>query len=262
MKQAIMLSVALAAVMPHVAHAEPPPATIPSDRVKQAQGLADQAYDAYQREDWSKAITLYLESYKLAPTADVLFNVASIYDKRIKDKELALEYYRRHNASTDATPELVGKATARISELNRTDKASKSPAPREEPRRPQEHSGSSLPVAGLITAGAGVLGLGAGALFGLSAISKHNEAKTAGCSGSTCLDAGGQGSEKDASKDAAKSTIFFIAGGALAATGVTLYLLAPKSKEGSAPQAASSSVWLAPAVGPSVAGVSVAGTIF
>jgi tetratricopeptide (TPR) repeat protein len=259
MKNVTMLGVALLTVIPQLAHADPPAAT-QVDRVKQAQSLADQAYDGYQHEDWAKAIALYQESYRLAPTADVLFNIASIYDKKVHDKDLALEYYRRHNASTDATPDLVGKATARISDLERGDRTAK--APKEDAKKPEQHgsSGSALRVFGLIAGSAGVVGLGAGAAFGLSAISKHNEAQSAGCSGAVCQDASSQGQEKDAARAAKTSTALFIAGGALTAVGLTLYLVAPSSKETTGNQAAS--LRLSPSVGSNGAGVTLSGVLF
>jgi hypothetical protein len=263
MKNVKMLGVAaLMTAIPHFAYADPP-AAAQGDRVKQAQVLVDQAYDLYQHEDWAKAITAYLESYKLVPTADVLFNIASIYDKKLHDKELAIEYYRRHNASTDATPDLIGKATARVSELERGDKSGK--AAKEDSKKPEPRgsSGGALRALGLVAGGVGVVGLGVGGAFGLSAMSKHSDAKAAGCGGSSCQDATSQAQEQDAARAAKMSTALFIAGGALTAVGLTLYLVAPSSKEQPAGrEAASPSLKLTPAVGQNAVGVTLSGVVF
>jgi hypothetical protein len=91
--------------------------------------------------------------------------------------------------------------------------------------------GSTQRVTGLVLGGAGIVGVGLGTFFGLRASSKWSDAKAA------CTDypygCGTEGTDLRASASSAGtvSTIGFIAGGALLATGVVLYLTAPSKKE-------------------------------
>jgi hypothetical protein len=85
---------------------------------------------------------------------------------------------------------------------------------------------------GLATAGVGVVGLGVGAALGIVAMNKKGDA---GCdSNSVCPTSSSADTLSDAKSAANASTAFFIVGGVLAASGVSLWLLAP----GSAVQAA------------------------
>lgn len=93
--------------------------------------------------------------------------------------------------------------------------------------RPERNT-HSLRYLGYGLAGAGVVGLGIGAFFGLSAIQKKNDAN---CSADGFCDPGTRGDALDAAR---VSTIAFIAGGVLAAGGVALIILAPSSRASSA----------------------------
>lgn len=199
---------------------------------EQAQQLGDQAFLAYGKGDFPKAIELYLSSYKLAPTAEVLFNVASIYDKKLGEAKLAVEFYRRHNAAPDAKPDLIAKATARVAALNASPAGGEQPGSVAITRPPAPEApadpGKGWRIAGLVTGGVGVVGLGVGVLTGVLANGKHEDAKAAGCSGNTCPDAASQGLEKDAAGLANVSTVTFVVGGVLLASGAAMYLMAPK----------------------------------
>jgi serine/threonine-protein kinase len=84
----------------------------------------------------------------------------------------------------------------------------------------------ALRATGLVVAGAGVVGLGLGAAFGLDAISKRSEADSSGCSGVHCPP--GASSIRDEARTAANvATVFFAVGGALAAGGLGLWLFGP-----------------------------------
>lgn len=91
-------------------------------------------------------------------------------------------------------------------------------------------SGSAQRTAGLVLGGVGVVGVGLGAYFGVRSFSKWSDAKDA-CSDYP-YDCGTEGTDLRASASSAgtTSTIAFIAGGALLATGVVLYLTAPTKK--------------------------------
>jgi serine/threonine-protein kinase len=91
--------------------------------------------------------------------------------------------------------------------------------------------GRAQRVTGLVLGGAGIVGVGLGTFFGLRASSKWSDAKD------KCTDypygCGTEGTDLRSSARSAGnvSTIAFVAGGALLATGVVLYLTAPTKKE-------------------------------
>jgi hypothetical protein len=94
-------------------------------------------------------------------------------------------------------------------------------------------------VAGLALGGVGLVGIVVGSVFGLSAISKNNDS---GCGPSTCPNATALQARNDARSAGTVSTIGFVAGGVLAATGVTLLVL------GGQKQAEKASISVTPAV--------------
>jgi hypothetical protein len=89
-------------------------------------------------------------------------------------------------------------------------------------------SGATQKTIGLVAAGVGVLGLGVGSAFGLSAKSKWDDAQ-GHCSNGEC-DADGVSLASDAKSAGNMSTVFFLAGGVLLAGGAALYFTAPSSK--------------------------------
>lgn len=106
-----------------------------------------------------------------------------------------------------------------------SDAASASVALDEGPR-----DGSVQRTAGLVAGGLGIVGVGIGSFFGLRAIQKNDDASKS-CSGSTCTTQAGVDQTNDALNAARISNVAFIAGGALLAGGVVLYLTAPKQQE-------------------------------
>jgi hypothetical protein len=121
------------------------------------------------------------------------------------------------NGGTNASPApLVTSTTAGSSE-----------PPSDKPRS----DGAAQRTTGLVLGGAGIVGVGLGTFFGLRASSKWSDAKD------KCTDypygCGTEGTDlrSSASSAGTVSTIAFVAGGALLATGVVLYLTAPSKKE-------------------------------
>jgi hypothetical protein len=89
---------------------------------------------------------------------------------------------------------------------------------------------SPLKLIGLASAGVGVAGLAVGSVFGIVALSKKSSASSGPlpCNSSgMCQSLESKQSWSDAQSAANLSTIFFIAGGVLAAGGVALWALAP-----------------------------------
>lgn len=144
-------------------------------------------------------------------------------------------------------PPLEHEPTALAAPAPATQTTTAPPGAETTPASPPSHT---LAIAGLVTAGVGVVGLGLGAYFGLAAESKWHQANR---NGNACADAACPGLTQQASNDASASTVLFITGGALAAAGVTVWIVAPK---GGSPERAA----LTPVVGPSVAGLGLGGT--
>jgi hypothetical protein len=86
---------------------------------------------------------------------------------------------------------------------------------------------------GLVTAGAGVLALGAGAYFGVKTASKWNQAKEF-CDGAECSDQIGVDLGKEAKSSGNLATIAVIAGGLLVGGGAVLFFTAGPPKHTSA----------------------------
>jgi PEGA domain len=113
-------------------------------------------------------------------------------------------------------------------------------------------TGSMLRTTGIIVGATGLVALGIGTAFGLSAKSKNDEAAGM-CTGIECRDPRALTLTDDARSAATISTIGFVAGGVLLAGGVGLFLFAPKSESKTA-------VRLAPRVGPQSAFLSLGGS--
>jgi serine/threonine-protein kinase len=94
------------------------------------------------------------------------------------------------------------------------------------------HRGRTQRIIGIATAGAGVVALGVGTYFGFRAMSKNDDSK-AFCdpNNETSCTEQGVALREDAFSAADTATGLFIAGGALAATGLVVFLTAPSNPE-------------------------------
>jgi hypothetical protein len=135
-----------------------------------------------------------------------------------------------HGAQARVTVKLAdAPATA-----TNTPVATTTTSPQPAAEQPAEHPsgrGNGMRIAGLTTLGVGVAGVIVGGIFGGLAIGKKNDAAP-GCTAdfSKCNSAS-KAIVDDALTFANVSTVAFIAGGALAAVGLVVFLLAPSSKE-------------------------------
>lgn len=101
------------------------------------------------------------------------------------------------------------------------------PTPASAPEPAASPTSFPYKTVGFVTGGVGVAGLVAGSIFGAMALST----KGSNCpTETTCA----PGTAQKALEQGTVSTVAFVAGGVLAAAGVTLVLLAPKSDSGSA----------------------------
>jgi len=111
-----------------------------------------------------------------------------------------------------------------------------------------ESSGSLLRPIGLVAGGLGLVGIGVGSYFGLKAKHSSDKSKEDGhCDNDTVCDETGKPLANQALSDARISTVLFIAGGALLASGVTLFIVGGE-REKDQP-----SVTLTPSAGPNQA---------
>jgi hypothetical protein len=87
-------------------------------------------------------------------------------------------------------------------------------------------------IGAIVAGGVGVLGLGAGAFFGLQAQSKKDEADKLGCVGGECPTQAGVDAGKGARSAGTLSTILVGVGAVGVAAGVTLWFTAPEAPGG------------------------------
>ncbi len=106
--------------------------------------------------------------------------------------------------------------------------------PSREPASGGAPEGKGLRTAAVISGSAGIVAWGVGSVFGLMAIDKNNQAfseERGNCGPELCPPGPGVDLIEDAYDRATISTIAFAAGGALVASGIVLYLVAPEPQE-------------------------------
>jgi hypothetical protein len=111
-------------------------------------------------------------------------------------------------------------------------------------------------LASLVVGGVGVVGVGLGSVFGLMTFSAASQQKSNCASTSSCSNYGMASSAHSGGEtDATLSTVSFIAGGALLASGLILFLTAPHTRE----QAPAPALAVTPGVAPGGGGMWVSG---
>lgn len=206
------------------------------DTTARIEALAQKAAARYEAKAYVEAVELYLEAYRLGEAAALLYNVAVIYDKQIKDPELAIQYYRRYISAPDADPAAASRATKRIQTLKaeqakrdaarRKAELAKAKARMTPPAAPATSvtTRAAPPpesnTAAWVITGVGVVALGVGAGFGVSAAADGDEFEQ-----STVLD------EKKALRDdgqqkALVADVLMGVGAAAVITGVVMLLTA------------------------------------
>ena len=221
-----------------VVSANPTAALSAEGPAAKAERLGLEARAAYKAKNYDGAVALYLEAYDAAASPAILYNIAFIYDKKLNDREIALQYYNRVHSSSDAPDELKRKAQARITELSATptgptppdpppsDPATIDPPPRDPtpsdpnpPTDPPNVSGPDKPVWPWIVAGAGAAILGGGIALGVVAGGTADDFAAA-------TEAADKRSLQSAARtEAAAADIMMVVGGAALATGVVLFFV-------------------------------------
>jgi tetratricopeptide (TPR) repeat protein len=258
---------AIALAAPAFAKGKAAPAADPNAAV--VEDLANQAAQKYAEGDFAQAVALSKKAYDIEPLAALLFNIATIYDKKMSERDLAMEYYRRFIAAKDADPARLEKATRRLEALKAqapdNNNGNNNPPPAttvvitpppvivapqkddEEEKRLQRRS--LMRISGIVAIGLGVVAIGIGSAFGVLAMNRNNDAG-AFCNGPSCSDPKALTLTNDALTFANVSTAMFVVGGVAAVAGVLLFVLAPPGKK---------SVALAPQLGPGQGGLAFVG---
>jgi tetratricopeptide (TPR) repeat protein len=201
---------------PIIARAAPP-----SDDGKRAVELFNQSAAAYDAGQFAQAAALLKEAYKLRPDAVLLYNLARAYEGMGALPD-AVQAYTDFLAA-DPTAKDRGAIEARIAtlraQIDEQNRLQREAAEREREAR-QAQSASASPRRGgaspipWVVAGVGGAGLVTGAVFGALSVARHNAATTA-------AQADIDGDQSQARTFATAANIAFIAGGVLAAVGVT-----------------------------------------
>jgi len=180
------------------------------------------------------------------PLAKALFGVAIPVDPGKYHIVASADGYQNHEADVQVgasgdsksveIPALLVSTTPVAAALVPPISASTSapPAGDAPPRNPEPSPASSsngLRTAAYVTGALGVVGLGIGSYFGVTAISKNSDAESHCPRGNVCDDAKGESLTKDAKDAAVISNIAIGVGAAFVVAGVVLYLTSePKEK--------------------------------
>lgn len=148
----------------------------PREPTARAEWLSSRAEQAFSEGRFSDAIKLYLDAWEAVPSAAILYNVAFIYDRRLQDPDLAIQYYDRAAASPDADASLVEKARARVAAIRA--ERGKKPPPREPEPEPEVES-SPLPLGPILLMGGGGALLLGGVAMGFVASSTEDDFQSA-----------------------------------------------------------------------------------
>jgi tetratricopeptide (TPR) repeat protein len=240
--------------------------------VAEAERHAAQAYAAYQAKDYAQAAALYKMAFDVAPSADALFNIARVYDLGLRDRPLAMTFYRRYVADAGATPERIKRATQRLAELRAAELAELETRPAETPAASTPvasalpvGSTSSVPahemsdawsgweIAALTSGAAGTVALGVGIAYGIALQSAADRANR-GCDGNACRSQRSVDAAHEAARDARVANWGLGLGLGLLAGATAAWLLDPGAEE-----AEPASLELAPIAGSAELGASLTG---
>lgn len=229
--------------------------------IDEAEQFAEDAFDAYAHRDFRRAIALYEMALAAAPSADILYNIARVYDLGLNDTPNAIAYYRKYIAHSRARRPRSELAQQRIRELSGDDAGSLAPAgatpgaitsTSEAPAAGASAatalrgtavlasgaqadaaddaatwSTSELTAAALTGAGAVALSVGIG--FGVSAYAERNTWRSM-CDGNECASQSAVDAARSASRKADVATVALASGGSLLLLAAGFWWLAPEAR--------------------------------
>jgi tetratricopeptide (TPR) repeat protein len=213
--------------------------------VAEAERLAGAAFAAYEQQQYARAIELYEQAWSAAPSADISFNIARVYDRGLKDPGRARDYYRRYVADPNAVPHRRRIAELRLAELQVTPAETEPTTPvlAEPPATtltgsataPLQVAPTSLwtprKLTALVLGGAGVSALGLGLGFALSAQGERNEWQQ-DCDGNACTSQRAVDAARSAGRKADIATVALASGAGLLGIGAALWWLGPSTADG------------------------------
>ena len=192
-----------------------------------SESFAARAFDAYAQKDYAAAVDLYHQALAASPSADILYNLARVYDIGLKDRARAIGYYVRYVADPGALAGRIELANRRLGDLRAAEAAAGAPAaPVPAPAAAGDAGMGAVAVAVAVL---GLVGVGIGLGFGLAATSAPEEAE-GDCEGDACAEQHGDAAHATGA-DADVGVIGFAVGGALLALGTAFWLLADAEQD-------------------------------
>lgn len=159
----LLVSASGALAFPSLADAAQP------DPTGRAERLSSEANDAFAAGRFHDAIKLYLDAFDISKSPETLYNVAFIYERKLSEPELAIDYYQRVVTADGVDPALAAKAQKRMAAL-------KDARPKEDPPPPKKKDPepASGPGAGpYVLLGTGGAVLATGFTFAIMATVTH-----------------------------------------------------------------------------------------
>lgn len=265
----VPLALLASAILPASAYAQPAAPAVAAAAIDEAEQFAEDAFDAYAHRDFRRAIALYEMALAAAPSADILYNIARVYDLGLADTPNAIAYYRQYIAHARARRPRSELAQQRIRELSGGQlppapgsagpgaattgaAAAAIPSPASSstavlaggspaltgaaPAEAAEMDGattwstSELTAAALTGAGAVAISVGIG--FGVSAYAERDTWRSL-CDGNDCASQSAVDAARSASRKADVATVALAGGGGLLALAAAFWWLAPSSRPAS-----------------------------
>jgi hypothetical protein len=258
-------------LVPPAARAVEADSTETSEAVRAAEVYAARAFEAYRQRQYPQAIELYEQAWAAAAAADILYNLARVYDLGSQQPSQAIRYYERYIAHPRALAERRALAEQRISALRAAAAAvSAGPQTTAAARRSEMKPAAADPVGAgtrdeaasftgrdwtaALLGGAGLAALGTGAYFGWSAYAQ-SDAWRGECDGNTCASQRAVDAAESAQRQANVATLLLALGGAAVAAGAAVWWLGPDGRE----QGVGASLHLEPVLGSSQVGGALGG---
>jgi len=139
------LCLALLAALSFPALAAEPETVAADGAVALSEQKAAQAFEAYQARRFTEAVALYVEANDASPNADILYNIARIYDTKLGDRPLAINFYRHYITDPGAVPERIQLANERLVALRDAEAAASQPSPAAAAPPPRSWAPRALP---------------------------------------------------------------------------------------------------------------------
>jgi tetratricopeptide (TPR) repeat protein len=223
-----VLAIALA-LSPALALAAPPTAPPPTQEESSARAveLYEESARAYKAGEFDEAARLVFEAYTLSPRPVLLYNLARAHEKGGHVEEALREYRQYLSAEPESSDRgYIEKTIATLQQQLDVTLAAR------EGQARAEQASRSRRAAALVTAGVGVLTLGAGVTLGVVATGRHSDAASPTTSGKDAV-----ADESSAQTFATAANVCFVGGGVLVAGGLLWALLdrraaAPGSNQG------------------------------